>query len=147
MKLVLSRNDISALKGMGVWGARYGLPVKRWFILPILMIISFLVWGFLPMVGHLSSMNIMRISGYSWVLIPFFVTYGFVCLQRLLPRFLSVPFVWIGGISAAIFATHPIVRAIILPLTTSDNYKLTTMIYLVLCIVIGFVYNIILKAF
>ena len=130
---------------MGIWAARYGLPLKRWFILPIIAIIAVLVWGFLPMVGRYGSMDIIRVSGYSWVFIPFFVTYGFICIQKILPRLVSAPFMWIGGISAAVFATHPIVRSVILPMTNSSNYKVNVLIYLAVCLIIGYLYNLIVK--
>jgi peptidoglycan/LPS O-acetylase OafA/YrhL len=130
---------------MGVWAARYGLPLRRWFLFPILLIIAVLVWGFLPMVGHSSDISIIRVSGYSWVIIPYFVTYGYICLQKSLPRLVSAPFMWIGGISAAVFATHPIIRSVIMPLTDDGNYKITVLIYLVVCLVVGYLYNLIQK--
>lgn len=130
---------------MGVWAARYGIPVKRRFLLPLTAMTALLIWGFVPMIGHFKGSDISMVSGYSWLLVPFFVTYTFLCLQKALPKLIATPFAWIGGISAAVFATHPIVRSVILPLTNSNNYKLNVLIYLAVCLIIGYLYNHIVK--
>ena len=127
--------------------SNHSTTLKRWFILPIVAIIVVLVWGFVPMVGHFSKIAVIRVSGYSWVVIPFFVTYGFICLQKILPRQVAIVFKWIGGISAAVFAIHPIVRSVLLPLTDYSNYKITVLAYLAVCLIIGYLYNLILKFF
>ena len=66
---------------------------------------------------------VTSLSFISWITTPFFVcTLGISC-SRLLPKGINKPLAWVGGISAAIFVSHPIVRKLCLNL--SDKFHIS----------------------
>ena len=66
---------------------------------------------------------ITSLSFITWIMTPIFVcTLGIACSQ-LLPKVMNKPLFWIGGVSAAIFVSHPIVRKISFIL--SDKFTLS----------------------
>ena len=44
-----------------------------------------------------------------------FIVVGAVATVRLMPQWLLKPCAWVGGISAALFVMHPLMREIIIP--------------------------------
>ncbi len=52
---------------------------------------------------------------HSWLWVPLFIVVGAVATVRLMPQWLLKPCAWVGGISAALFVMHPLMREIIIP--------------------------------
>ena len=52
---------------------------------------------------------------HSWLWVPLFIIVGAVATVRLMPQWLLKPCAWVGGISAALFVMHPLMREIIIP--------------------------------
>ena len=57
------------------------------------------------------------LSFISWITTPLFVCTLSISCSQLLPEVINKPLAWIGGISAAIFVSHPIVRKLCLNLS------------------------------
>ena len=63
------------------------------------------------------------LSFLPWITTPIFVcTLGISCTQ-LLPQSVNKPLAWVGGISAAIFVSHPIVRQLGLALAEKLHFS------------------------
>ena len=52
---------------------------------------------------------------HSWLWVPLFIVVGAVATVSLMPQWLLKPCAWVGGISAALFVMHPLMREIIIP--------------------------------
>ncbi|MBO6287172.1 MAG: acyltransferase family protein [Prevotella sp.] len=52
---------------------------------------------------------------HSWLWVPLFIVVGAVATVWLMPQWLLKPCAWVGGISAALFVMHPLMREIIIP--------------------------------
>ena len=63
------------------------------------------------------------LSFISWITTPLFVCTLSISCSQLLPEVINKPLAWIGGISAAIFVSHPIVRKLCLNL--SDMFHIS----------------------
>ncbi|MBR5749669.1 MAG: acyltransferase [Prevotella sp.] len=58
-----------------------------------------------------------------WLFVPALIIWGTIALVKLTPQKLSPYIVWLGGISAAIFVVHPIVRKVFVrPYYQQDQY-------------------------
>jgi len=51
----------------------------------------------------------------TWLWVPLFVVTGAVATSALLPAPLLRPFVWLGGLSPALFVMHPVMREVVIP--------------------------------
>ena len=52
---------------------------------------------------------------HSWLWVPLFIVVGAVATVWLMPQWFLKPCAWVGGISAALFVMHPLMREIIIP--------------------------------
>lgn len=88
----------------GVLYARHAMGVSRvanWLVLAFSVVLVF-VLGF---------------WFHGWLWAPLFVVSGAVAFVKLSPAWLLKPCAWVGAISAAMFVVHPLMRAIIIPLS------------------------------
>ena len=53
-------------------------------------------------------------SVHTWLWVPLFITTGAVATVKLLPQWLMKPCAWFGGISAALFVMHPVMRELVI---------------------------------
>lgn len=61
---------------------------------------------------------------HTWLWVPLFIVVGAVATVRLMPEWLLKPCAWMGGISAALFVMHPLMREVIIP-----HYRHTDIYY------------------
>ena len=54
------------------------------------------------------------LSVHTWLWVPLFIVTGAVATVKLLPQWLMKPCAWFGGISAALFVMHPVMRELII---------------------------------
>lgn len=65
----------------------------------------------------------MSFSAQAWLWVPAFIVTGTVALVKLLPARVLACTVWLGGISAAVFVAHPLVRKVFIrPYMHEDMY-------------------------
>ena len=65
----------------------------------------------------------MSMNEQTWLWVPVFIVTGTIALVKYLPDFILKVLVWLGGISAAIFVAHPIVRKLFVrPYIHEDLY-------------------------
>ncbi|MBR1409691.1 MAG: acyltransferase [Prevotella sp.] len=82
----------------------------RWVYAAILLLASALILA-------------MGFSFHSWLWIPALIVVGTIAVVKLMPESVLNVFVWLGGISAAIFVIHPLVRKIFVrPYLYNDMY-------------------------
>lgn len=75
-----------------------------------------------------------------WLFVPALVIWGSIALVKLMPKQASPYIVWLGGISAAIFVVHPIVRKIFVrPYYQQDQYA-GLLLYLVATIFLSWLF-------
>ena len=89
-------------------------------------------------VGFIVLMSLVILSGFNfftWTFTPAFVCLLAVVLVKLLPRRLRVVFEWVGGISAALFVWHPIVRSVVI--VSGLDQTVGFLLYLTLSIVLS----------
>lgn len=86
---------------------------------------------------------VTSLSFLPWIATPIFVcTLGIACIQ-LIPKSINNPLSWVGGISAAIFVTHPIVRqlCIALPNRLHSSPYLSVLIFLIGALLVGSIFQ------
>ena len=84
-----------------------------------------------------------NLSFIPWLTTPIFAcTFGISCLQ-LLPKSLNKPLAWIGGVSAAIFISHPIVRQLSLALANKLHLSpyLSVFTFLIGALLVGAIFQ------
>lgn len=107
----------------------------RWY--SVIMLLTFLF-----------SLSIIVAGGFwfhSWLWIPLFVIIASVSFVQLLPQGLLNVCVWVGTISASLFAMHPLVRQIILYKLETHYLYMGLLIYLALSIIVALLFNMVLK--
>ncbi len=80
---------------------------------------------------------VMSLSFQAWLWIPVFIIIGTVALVKLMPEWLLKLFVWFGGISAAMFVAHPIVRKLFITVAWKQDIYDGLMLYVVVTIALS----------
>lgn len=73
-------------------------------------------WAILCLVCS-AAIIVMSLYLAMWYLVPVAVILATICLVKSLPSWIMSWMIWIGGISAAIFVTHPAMRKIFIPVS------------------------------
>ena len=81
--------------------------------------------------------TIMSMNQQTWLLVPVFIVIGTVALVKYLPQFILRPLEWVGGISAAIFVSHPIVRKLFVRPYAQDDLYAGLILYTVAALLVG----------
>lgn len=81
------------------------------------------------------------LSFCSWSFVPIFVCLCGINLVKALPVRLLQSLEWVGGISAAIFVCHPIVRKVIIPISRHGDVYAGLLLYLVATIVLAVIFK------
>ena len=79
----------------------------------------------------------MSMNQQTWLWVPVFIVIGTVALVKYLPLFILRPLEWVGGISAAIFVSHPIVRKLFVRPYAQDELYAGLILYTVAALVVG----------
>ena len=97
----LRNNFIGSLLpfGLGLLYARYEEKIQLSKIIYITIVVLSLV-----------AIFVTSLSFIPWLVTPVFVCSLGISIAQILPQQIQSPIMWIGGISAAIFVSHPIVR-------------------------------------
>lgn len=80
---------------------------------------------------------VMGFSFQSWLWIPVFIVIGCVAVVKAMPEWLLKGFVWFGGISAAMFVAHPIVRKLFITVAWKQDIYDGLMLYVVVTIALS----------
>lgn len=83
----------------------------------------------------------MSMNFYQWTLVPVMVCVFSLLLVKLLPQAVLSPLAWVGGISAAMFVSHPIARKVIIPISRHGDLYAGLLLYLVAAIVLGMLFK------
>ena len=79
----------------------------------------------------------MSMNQQTWLWVPLFIVIGTIALVKYLHHFILKPLEWVGGISAAIFVSHPIVRKLFVrPYAEGDLYA-GLILYTVAALMVG----------
>ena len=119
---------------MGVAWARHGasMTLSRARCMVLLLVSAcFVLWG--------------SQSYVTWLWVPLFIVTGAVATVRLLPASLLQPFVWFGGLSAALFVMHPLAREIVIPHYRHADLYFGILIYLCTSVALAMLLHFILK--
>ena len=73
----------------------------------------------------------------TWLWVPVLIVIGTIALVKYLPEFILKWLVWLGGISAAIFVSHPIVRKIFIRPYLSEDIYAGLLLYVVASLVVA----------
>ncbi len=79
----------------------------------------------------------MGFNFYSWLWIPVVIIMGTIALVKLMPECVLKLFVWFGGISAAMFVAHPIVRKLFITVAWKQDIYDGLMLYVVVTIALS----------
>ena len=79
----------------------------------------------------------MSMNQQTWLWVPVFIVIGTVALVKYLPGFILRPLEWVGGISAAIFVSHPIVRKLFVRPYAQDDLYAGLILYTVAALLVG----------
>ena len=79
----------------------------------------------------------MSMNQQTWLWVPVFIVIGTVALVKYLPQFILRPLEWVGGISAAIFVSHPIVRKLFVRPYYQDDLYAGLILYTVAALLVG----------
>ena len=80
---------------------------------------------------------VMCYNYQSWFWVPIFIIMGCVALVKVMPQWMLKVFVWFGGISAAMFVTHPIVRKLFITVAWKQDIYDGLMLYVVVTIALS----------
>ena len=87
----------------------------------------------------------MGFNSQFWLWIPLFIVVGTVALVKVLPPILLRAMVWVGGISAAIFVAHPIVRKLFVRPYIHDDLYAGLILYTVATIALSWLFMLIIN--
>lgn len=90
---------------------------------------------------------VTSLSFIPWLFTPIFVCTLGISVAQLLPRNIQPPILWVGGISAAIFVSHPIIRQLCVAFldTHESSPYLRVLIFLIGALVTGWIFQPILN--
>lgn len=114
--------------GIGIMYARYGGQMKKKACIAIALI----------------STVVICLSGASyqlWFFIPAFIVTASLSMVKLMPAPALKALAWIGGISAAIFVIHPIMRPLAMQLSNAGYLCTGLTVYLLSSIAIAYLYD------
>ena len=83
---------------------------------------------------------VMSLSQQAWLWVPVLIVVGTIALVKLLPEAVLDRLVWVGGISAAIFVTHPLVRKVFFRLYFQDELYAGLLLYVVASLVVAWLF-------
>ena len=95
-------------------------------------------WEYL--VGFLLASFLIVAMGFwyhSWLWVPVFIIIGTIALVKMMPECILKVFVWFGGISAAMFVVHPIVRKLFITVAWRQDIYDGLMLYVVVTIALS----------
>ena len=90
-------------------------------------------WAILTFVSS-ALVVVMSLYELSWYFAPIAVIIATACLVKCLPQWLLSWTVWLGGISAAMFVTHPAMRKIFIPVSHRGDVYDGLMLYVIAAI-------------
>ena len=91
----------------------------------------------------LVAIFVTSLSFIPWLFTPVFVCALGISVAQLLPLKIQAPIMWVGGISAAIFVSHPIVRQLYIAHPGQIQYPpyLTVFIFLIGALLAGWLFQ------
>ena len=119
--------------GIGLMYARLNQQFVGWWYNLLFFIVSLLL------VVHYSEGFI------GWLFVPMFVCSAGFTLVKILPQWLMKGCEWIGGISAALFVIHPLLRKIFIPISHHGDLYTGLLIYLLASVVCAYLFHFLLK--
>ena len=121
---------------LGVCAARYGrdIDMSRWW------------WAVLT-IGCAVGAWLGNYWFQAWLWAPVPVIGAFVGMAKLLRGAASRPLMWMGGISAALFAIHPLVRALIVYHAFNGHQHAWLLVYLLCSVAAALCYRQLLRLF
>lgn len=125
--------------GMGLLLARFEPQlVKDWTVTRSRSLIF--AWG-VNLVIAITFCFMFSSSFDRWLWVPALIVWGTIPMVKLMPeRVLSI-FVWLGGISAAIFVTHPLVRKIFVRPYIYDDMYAGLLLYVVATLFLSWLFK------
>ena len=78
---------------------------------------------------------------FGWMFVPVFVCSAAFTVVKILPGWLLQSCQWLGGISAALFVCHPVIRKIIIPISRHGDVYTGLLLYIVAAIVVAVVWS------
>ena len=116
--------------GLGILYARYGRGLPKSSYAVICLLSAVLIW-------------FTGLWFQSWLWTPLFVcTFG-LSLIKLFPTWLNKCFAWVGGISAALFVSHPLVRKVCMNLNEEYDLESYTglLMYIIVALLVAIVFQ------
>lgn len=95
-----------------------------------LTVVSKWQWALLCIVSS-AAVIVMSLYFALWHFAPVMVIIGTICLAKALPSRSMPLMIWIGGISAALFVTHPAMRKIFIPVSYRGDVYDGIMLYVI----------------
>lgn len=84
---------------------------------------------------------LLSLNYYTWMLVPFIVCIGTLCVVKALPDTILNPMAWVGSISAAMFVCHPIARKVLIPISRRGDIYAGLLLYLVAAIMLSILFK------
>lgn len=89
----------------------------------------------------LSAVAVLFCFDYqTWFWVPLLAVGATLAAVKMLPRAFLTPLVWTGGISAALFVTHPMLRKIFIPISRHGDVYDGLMLYLISSLVVAWIF-------
>lgn len=105
-----------------------------------LLALSRLQWGVAAVV--LMALIMLLCFGYqTWLWVPLLIIVASVAVVKALPRSLFQPLAWTGGISAAMFVIHPVLRKIFIPISRHGDIYDGLVLYIVATVAVSWLFN------
>ena len=117
---------------LGVLYARYGRDLRKMHYLLVVIVSAVAV-----LVGSLWF--------HTWLWVPLFVVAGALATVKLLPSWALGASAWMGGVSAALFVMHPVVREVVIAHYRKVDVGYGIAIYLLAAVALALLLQYVLK--
>lgn len=138
----LNRLRYNCIGGMLVFGA--GLLLARQRPSQLLSYINRWQWVLIG-VASVLLLFVVCFDYYSWFFAPLLIIAASIGVVKILPQRMLDILVWFGGISAAMFVAHPVLRKIFIPISRQGDIYDGLLLYIIATIAVSWMFKLIIN--
>lgn len=122
--------------GLGILTARYlthfRINISRWQWTILCLVLS-------------AAIVVMSLYEITWYFVPVVIILATIAMVKALPSWLMSWMIWTGGISAAMFVTHPAMRKIFIPVSHRGDVYDGLMLYVIAAIGVAWAFTLLIQ--
>ena len=122
--------------GTGILAARHitlsDINISRWQWTILCLVLS-------------AAIVVMSLYEITWYFVPVVIILATIAMVKALPSWLMSWMIWTGGISAAMFVTHPAMRKIFIPVSHRGDVYDGLMLYVIAAIGVAWAFTLLIQ--